>query len=80
MALTGRTTEDGYNIFDYIRSFNAFEVAPTLLVLGPTKPHWTDEFNKARIQKIMPLVRKSCEGLWDGIPPKNREIVWAMSA
>jgi len=52
----------------------------TLLVLGPAQALWSDEFNKARLATIMPLIRKACDDLWGGIPAENRDLVWSMTA
>jgi hypothetical protein len=69
-----------YSLDDYARQLSTLEIAPTLIVLGPSAPDWTDRDNKRRIAKFLPILRRACDQLWNGIQPMRREAVWKLAA
>ena len=80
MKIAGANNEDSYNLYNFIDSIKYLEVSPTLIILGPSFPYWSDEYNLARIQKFLPLLRKACERLWRGLSKDRRNMVLSLSA
>ena len=80
MKISGAAPEASYNLFEYMEKLRRLDVAPTLIVLGPSLPEWTNEMNSERIAKLLPVLRKGCEILWADVPKDRRDYVWKLSA
>lgn len=80
MKITGAKVGDSYNVFDYFEKLQRCETSPTLILLGPSLSEWDNNYNSERLQTILPILRKACNYLWDGVNPRRREIVWGLSA
>jgi hypothetical protein len=73
-------TDAVYNLLEYFETLKNSVSAPTLIVLGPSKPEWTEEINKARLQALLPLLEDGCKNLWDGLAKSDYETVWSYVA
>jgi hypothetical protein len=80
MKIMGAKEQDSYSLTDYFAKLNILGVAPTLIVLGPSLPDWSDEVNQDRVRKLLPALRESCNTLWDGLSLSRRNFVWEMTA
>jgi hypothetical protein len=80
MKIHGAKENDTYSLFDYVRKLSTLPSPPTLIVLGPSAPGWTNEMNAARIERLLPLLRRSCDLLWHMLPTERRDQVWKMAA
>lgn len=80
MKITGAKECDSYNIFDYFKKLDTINTAPTLIILGPSLPEWTNKYNAERIEKLLPLMKAACDGLWDGVSEARRKMVWKLTA
>lgn len=74
-TITGAVPEAVYNIYEYCRLLAALETAPTLIILGPALPNWTDEMNKARVAALLPHLTKATETLWEVAPNIRAEVL-----
>ncbi len=80
MKITGAKECDSYNIFEYFKKLDGINTAPTLIVLGPSLPEWTNIYNAERIETLLPIMQKACDGLWDGVSVTRRKMVWELTA
>lgn len=80
MKILGASEKATYSLGEYFTRLNILEIAPTLIVLGPSLPEWSDVINQRRIQKLLPVLRQSCNILWDGLSSSRRNFVWQMTA
>jgi len=80
MKIAGAKECDDYNIFDFFTKLENLEVAPTLIVLGPSLPDWSDQYNLQRIERLLPLLRKSCNQLWRALSDRRKNMVWELTA
>lgn len=70
-----------YNMEEYLTQVSlTVDVPPTIILLGPTKPTWTDEQNALRVAQTLPHLRRALEGLWNKVAPAVRDSVWALPA
>lgn len=69
-----------YAVFEYIRQLSRLEVSPTLILLGPSLPEWSEQVNVERIARMVGLVRTACDELWADMPAARREWLWRLSA
>lgn len=80
MTISGASESDTYSLMEYMQGLGHLPVVPTLIVLGPSQPAWSDELNQRRIAKLIPLLRQGCEILWKSLPKERQEYVWRLSA
>lgn len=80
MKIAGANDGAEYNIFEYFSKLDQLDVAPTLIILGPSLPEWSDEYNLKRIEQLLPLLKKSCNQLWRALSDKKKEMVWELTA
>lgn len=80
MKIAGAADGASYRLRDYIARLATLEVVPTLIVLGPSLPEWTDEMNTARLAKLLPHVDSACRSLWSDLPPDQISMILKMPA
>ena len=64
MKIHGATEGASYSLFDYIEKLSKLSSPPTLIILGPSLPEWSDDVSAKRIERLLPLLRKACDRLW----------------
>jgi hypothetical protein len=80
MRLTGAPEQAVYSLPQYVQQLSELLLPPTLIVLGPSQPGWSDTQNQDRIAKLLPLLRKACDDLWKSLSANRRDEVWKMAA
>jgi hypothetical protein len=80
MRILGAAPGAGYNLPDYLSRLGKLSAAPTLIILGPSQPNWSNEHNQDRIAALLPLLRQGCETLWRQLTSVRREAVWKLAA
>lgn len=82
MSITDAAAEESYNLFRYAEMFNCIRsgVMPTVIVLGPSLPQWTEQMNFDRVKKANELVGQMTQILWKEIPSSRREEVLGLPA
>jgi hypothetical protein len=80
MKITGATEGATYSLIEFASKLWTLPMPPTLIVLGPTQAGWTDLINQQRIAKLLPVLRRACEILWQSLTPERRIEVWKMVA
>lgn len=80
VKIMGAPDEAQYDLSEFVEKLNQLDVAPTLIILGPSLPEWSDAINQLRIAKLLPFLRENCNVLWDGLTDARREFVWKMAA
>lgn len=80
MNISGAKECDSYSIFDYFHKLCEIQVPPTLIILGPSLPQWSNSYNQERIAKLLPLLKSSCNILWRKVNEPRRELVWSLVA
>lgn len=68
MKISGAKECDSYNLFDYFTRLSKLNTSPTLIILGPSLDEWTNEYNKERLQKLVPLLIEALPLLWNDLP------------
>lgn len=64
MRVTGASSQPSYLMSDYVAMLRTLDGIPTIIVLGPSLPSWTDETNVERLQAFMPHLEAACRSLW----------------
>lgn len=80
MKITGATDGATYSTFEFAARLSELDIAPTLVVLGQSLPEWSVEVNRQRIEKFLPILRASCDIIWQDVPESRRQTVWKMPA
>jgi hypothetical protein len=80
MTISGAPDEATWSLAAYTDLLRDLAVAPTLIVLGPSLPGWTDEVNCQRLQRFLPLLETACVRIWKGLPAKRREMILSLAA
>ena len=80
VRLTGATDCPRYSLLEYMTKLLSLDVAPTLIVLGPSLPTWSNAINQERVGQLIPVLRVGCDILWNGLSRSRRNMVWALSA
>ena len=75
MGFEGRT----YNLDTFTDQIAGLVTTPTLIVLGPSSPTWTESDNRARLTKFLPHLLGVTEKLWH-LSPTRREMILGLSA
>jgi len=78
--ITGAPESGSYSLPGYIDQLACLGLTPTLIVLGPSLPHWTEQMNQHRIAALLPMLRAACDVLWQDLDENRRDFVWRMSA
>lgn len=80
VPIFGKGSIKGYDAAEFLSELGKFDVEPTLIVLGPTLPDWTDADNQGRVAAILPLIRYACLEAWGGILIETKRDIFAMVA
>jgi hypothetical protein len=80
MKIMGATKDSSYSIPQFVERLSLLTSPPTIIILGPSLPDWSDEVNQARLAKLLPILRSSCNSLWADLSQVRREAVWNMTA
>lgn len=80
VRLTGASECASYSLYHYMERLSGLDVAPTLIILGPSLPEWSDTTNQERIRALIPALRLACGVLWKELEPAAQEVVWKLSA
>ena len=80
VKILGSSANGVYFLTDFADKLRRLPVVPTLIVLGPSQQDWSDKDNQARIAALLPLVRQTCDRLWDELTQKRREEIWQLAA
>lgn len=81
MPLTGSTNSMSYNLFGYFEQITKLEIAPTVVLLGPTLPGWTDEIDVERVARAAGLLKVALGNiLWDDVPSNRRRELISLEA
>ncbi len=81
MVISGAPDSGEWRFDEFMRTLlEVCSAVPTLIVLGPSLPSWSDKDNIERIQRFLPLLRKACAMLWRGLSASRQEEVWRLSA
>jgi len=81
VRLTGALSPDAhYQIDRYADHLSELAHAPTLIVLGPSLPEWSDQINQDRLAALLPHLKSICEEIWSSLPAESRTEVWRMAA
>jgi hypothetical protein len=80
MVISGAPDGASWNINDYANTLRQLPMAPTLIVLGPSLPEWTDDMNRQRLLRFLPLLQDACTRIWKGLPAKRRDLILGLAA
>lgn len=80
VKVLGSAGKGVYAMDGYASKLGALSSSPTLIVLGPSRPTWTDLQNQMRIATLLPLVRHLCDSLWYRLTPERRDAIWRLVA
>jgi hypothetical protein len=80
MVISDRAGNCGYSLPQYLAKFEHFQTCPSMILLGPSDPTWSDETNQGRIAAILPIVKEASDKLWSGLTPAAKELVWSLAA
>jgi hypothetical protein len=80
MRIMGATEQSSYSLSKFAESLSSLSSLPTIIILGPSLPSWSDEVNQARLAKLLPILRSICDSLWSDLPKSRREAIWNMRA
>jgi hypothetical protein len=80
MKILGAEDNTMYSLPGFVEKLNSLFSPPTIIILGPSLPEWSDEMNKARLAKLLPALRKCCDELWSDLSEAKRNAVWNMIA
>lgn len=80
MRISGAKNCDDYNINEYFEKLTYLKVPPTLIVLGPTLPSWSNKYNSERLLKLLPHLKMNCNVLWNSLSNDRRDFVWSLPA
>lgn len=80
VPIFGKGSAKGYDAAEFLSELDKFDAAPTLIVLGPTLPEWTDADNQRRVAAILPFIRSACLEAWHGISFERKREILAMVA
>jgi len=80
MQILGTAGDAVYSVADFIAQLRNLEVVPTIILLGPSQPTWSDEVNQERVNAVLTPLRHACDELWSALPVPRREYIWAQSA
>lgn len=80
MKIMGAPDCSSYSLPKFVESLSSLSSPPTIIILGPSLPSWSDEVNQARLAKLLPVLRSSCDTLWSALPRSRREAIWNMNA
>ena len=80
MSIQGAAEGPSYSLFAYIAKPSKLPSPPTLIILGPSLPAWSDDVSAKQIERLFPLLRKACDRLLCMLSAERREAVWEMAA
>lgn len=80
MKITGASDGAFYSLPEFASMLVTLPLSPTLIILGPALPDRSDLDNQKRLATLLPLLRITCDKLWDGLTPQRREEVWKLTA
>jgi hypothetical protein len=80
MKITGGGDCPVYSVPRFGAKLCHLPAAPTLIVLGPAQPGWSDLQNQQRLAALMPALRNLCDMMWQSLSSGRREEVWRMVA
>ena len=80
VRILGAAQNARYSMPAFAKQLEFLSGAPTLIILGPSLPDWSDGDNQERIASLLPLIRSSCDTLWCRLSPQRRDEVWKLVA
>lgn len=81
MKISGAVEGAEYSLPAYMEMLQAsLPVVPTLIILGPSQPDWTERMNQDRLAALLPHLRMACKILWRDLPKNRRDLIWRLSA
>lgn len=80
MKIMGAPDKAEWDFNEYFAKISTYKDLPTLIVLGPSQPEWTDQMNADRIRAILPLLSEGCEKLWRDISQSRRDMLLSLAA
>jgi len=80
MRISEARERDRYCLPQYLENLRVLPEVPTLIVLGPSMPDWSDAQNQERIHALLPQLHQGCELLWRDLSPARRQMVWRLPA
>jgi len=80
MKISGASDGATYSLHAFMETLAELPVVPTLIVLGPSAPTWTDQINQERIAALLPPLRNACDVLWRDLVDARRDKIWSLSA
>jgi hypothetical protein len=69
-----------YDIEEYAQRIQDSGLMPMSIICGPSLEEWSDDYNKERLQKFIPLFTKSTKFLWHGASPEGRKEILDLPA
>jgi hypothetical protein len=80
MKIMGATEGTSYSLARFMCKLRDLNSPPTIIILGPSLSHWSDEMNQGRLDRLLPILRSTCDTLWGDLSETRREGVWQMKA
>lgn len=80
MKISGAKELDKYNLYDYFKKLSVLNTSPTLIVLGPSLPEWSDEYNQERLNVLMPVFKDALPILWNDLHTSRVNMVLSLTA
>lgn len=80
MRISGAADGAAWNVFDFSRRLGEIDVVPTLIILGPSLEGWSEETNRARIERFLPLLNAACDNAWSGLAAARKRMLLELAA
>lgn len=72
MTVFARRDTSRYDLTAFLDALGACHTAPTIIVLGPTKPATPDSANAGRVATFLPAIHTTVSTLWSALPATTR--------
>lgn len=80
MKILGAPQEAEWQLSDYLARLSVARYLPTLIVLGPSQPSWTECDNRQRLERFVPLLISACQNFWSDVPADRKNMILTLSA
>jgi hypothetical protein len=80
MKIFGAAECAEYSLLEYMNTLGSLDDSPTLIVLGPSMPNWTDGENQKRLETLLPILKNGCETFWGRQRSSRWKSIWNMKA
>jgi len=80
MAISGANGRSEWSLPSFFTDLAQRGLAPTLIVLGPSLPDWSDAMNATRIMRFVPALKEACSILWSRVSVQRQKLLLGLSA